>query len=125
MLPSSTAIATSFSWLLFKQQIAPMGSNVYTMLTILWKFSYHSPKGCENLNEVQKVLDLPELKITKPSDTRWLAHERSISAVKRCYGAIVTTLKQIYEGSHEPETLSWNRILRRSFAIYLLDFLLP
>jgi hypothetical protein len=102
--------------------------HVYTTLTTLWKFFYHSPKRCESLKEVQKVLNLPELKITKPSDTRWLAHERCVSAVKRSYGAIVTTLEQIYEGSHEPEALGLSKILRRSstlFAIYLLDFLLP
>ena len=101
---------------------------MFTTLTTLWKFFYHSPKRCENLKEVQKVLDLPELKITKPSDTGWLAHERCVSAVKRCYGVIVTTLEQIYEGSHEPEALGLNRILRRSstlFTIYLLDFLPP
>ena len=101
---------------------------MFTTLTTLWKFFYHSPKRCENLKEVQKVLDLPELKITKPSDTGWLAHERCVSAVKRCYGVIVTTLEQIYEGSHEPEALGLNKVSRRSsilFAIYLLDFLLP
>ncbi len=36
----------------------------------------------ESLKEIQKVLDLPELKIVKPSDTRWLAHERCVKAVK-------------------------------------------
>ena len=90
---------------------------------------YYSPKRYENLKEVQKVLDLPELKITKPSDTRWLAHERCVSTVKRCYGVIVATLEQIiYEESHEPEALSLSKILTRSstsFSIYLLDFVLP
>ena len=76
----------------------------------------------------QKVLDLPELKITKPSDTRWLAHERCISIVKRYYGAIIATLEQIYEESHEPEALGLSKILTRSstlFTIYLLYFVLP
>ena len=101
---------------------------MYTTRTTLWKFFYHSPKRCEHLKEVQKELDLPELKITKPSDTRWLAHERCVSAVKKCYGAIVTTLKQIYEESHEPEALGLSKILTRPstlFTIYLLDFVLP
>lgn len=101
---------------------------MYMTLTTLWKFFYHSPKRCENLKEVQKVLDLPELKITKPSNTRWLAHERCVSTVKRCYGAIVATLEQIYEESHEPEALGLSKILKRSstlFTIYLLDFVLP
>ena len=48
----------------------------------LWKFFHYSPKRAESLKEIQKVLDLPELKIVKPSDTRWLAHERCVKAVK-------------------------------------------
>ena len=32
-----------------------------------------SPKCAESLKEIQKVLDLPELKIVKTSDTCWLA----------------------------------------------------
>ena len=45
---------------------------------------------------VQQVLDLPKLKIAKPSDTRWLAH-------KRCVKARVTALNDIHENTHEPE----------------------
>ena len=40
-----------------------------------------------------------ELKVVKPSDTRWLSHEKCVSAVRKCYGAIVTTLESIYEES--------------------------
>ena len=47
--------------------------HVYTTLMMLWKFFHYSPKRAE-LKEIQKVLDLPELKIVKPSDTRWLVH---------------------------------------------------
>ena len=49
---------------------------------------------------VQQVLDLPEMKIAKPSDTRWPAHERCVKAVKANYGAIVTALN-----AHKPEAL--------------------
>ena len=40
----------------------------------------------------------------------------------------MTTLEQIYEGSHEPEALGLSKILTRPstlFTIYLLDFVLP
>ena len=50
--------------------------HVYVTLTTLWKIFYYSPKCAQSLKEVQKVLDFPELKIVKPSYTRWLAHER-------------------------------------------------
>ena len=69
---------------------------MYTMLTTLWKFFYHSPKRCENLKEVQKVQDLLKLEITKHSDTRWLAHGGCVSAVKDA----MVTVKQVYEKSH-------------------------
>ena len=36
----------------------------------LWKFFHYSPKCAESLKEIQKILDLPELKIVKLSDTR-------------------------------------------------------
>ena len=49
--------------------------HVYVTLTTLWKFFYYSSKRAQSLKEVQKVLDFPELKIVKPSNTRWLAHE--------------------------------------------------
>jgi len=41
---------------------------------------------------VQQVLDIPELKIAKPSDTHWLAHEKCVKAVKVNHAAIVTAL---------------------------------
>ena len=43
--------------------------HVYVTLTNLWKFFCYSPKRAECLKVVQQVLDLPELKIVKPSDT--------------------------------------------------------
>ena len=53
--------------------------------------------------EIQKVLDLPELKIVKTSDTRWLGHECCVKAVKASYSSIILALENIYETSHEPE----------------------
>ena len=102
--------------------------HVYITLTTLWKFFHHSPKRCQNLKEIQKVLDIPELKIVKPSDTRWLSHEKCVSTVKKCYGAIVSALETIYQESHEPEALGLSKILSKPstlFAIYLLDYIFP
>ena len=52
--------------------------HVYVMLTALWKLFHFSPKREESLKMVQQVLELPKLKIAKPSDTRCLAHERCV-----------------------------------------------
>ena len=76
----------------------------------------------------QKVLDIPELKIVKPSDNRWISHEKCVSTVKKCYGAIVSALETIYQESNEPEALGISKILSKPstlFAIYLLDYILP
>ena len=49
-----------------------------TLLT-MWKTFHYSPKMAETLSEIQAILNTPELKVNKPSDTRWLAHERLCS----------------------------------------------
>ena len=99
--------------------------HVYTTLTTLFRYSL---KRCVRLKDVHAVLEIPELKIAKPSDTKWLAHEKYVCIVKKCYIAIVAVLVHIYENFHETEAFGINKILMKSttlFAIYLLDILLP
>ena len=103
-------------------------AHVYRTLTTLWKHFHNSPKRAECLKEVQSVLELPEMKVIKPSDTRWLSHERCVKAVKASYSAIVITIGQIYETTHEPKALGIHGALCKLStiaAIYLLDFTLP
>ena len=50
-------------------------------MTSLWKLFHYTPNKAEKLKHVQAVLNLPELKVTKPSDTRWLSHERCLRAI--------------------------------------------
>lgn len=68
-----------------------------TLLTI-WKTFHYSPKKAEKLVEIQAVLDAPELKIHKPSDTRWLARERCVRAVRKSLPALIRTFSDLYEG---------------------------
>lgn len=71
---------------------------------------------------------MPEMKIIKPSDTRWLAHERCVKAVKASYSAIVITLNNIYCTTHEPEALGLAKALSKHStvtAIFMLDYVLP
>lgn len=93
----------------------------YMTLITLWKFFHYSPKHAQSLKEVQKVLDLPKLKVVKLSDTCWLAHEH---CVKTRYGAIVTALHNIYNESHEPEALGTLCKKSTITAIYFLDYVL-
>ena len=74
------------------------------------------------------MLDLPEMKTIKPSDTRWLAHECFVKAVKGSYNAIVNALNNIYKQIHEPEALEISKIICKHstvFTIYLLDYDVP
>ena len=83
----------------------------------------------QSLKEIQKVLDLPEVKIVKPLDTRWRVHEHCVKAIKEAsYSSIVFALKNIYETSHEPEGLGLSKGLSSHStiaAMYLLDYILP
>ena len=95
-------------------------------MTLSQHFHY-SPKRAESLKNIQRVLDLPEMKVIKPSDTRWLAHERCVKSVKASYAALVVTLESNYENFHEPETLGLNKLLCKFSAIaalFLLDYTL-
>ena len=77
---------------------------------------------------MQRVIDLHELKVVKPSDTRWLSHERCVKVVKESYSALVCALDNIYEESHEPEALGLSKSLCKLStitAIHLLDYVLP
>ena len=99
MLCLYTATVTCCSWLVNNT------SGIAHVYTTLWKHFHYFPKRADCLKEVQSVLELPEMKVIKPSDTRWLTHERCVKAVKASYSAIVITLASIYEMSHEPEAL--------------------
>ena len=102
--------------------------HVYVTLTALWKCFHYSPKRTQSLKDVQSVLDLPELKVIKPSDTHWLAHERCVKGVKASYAAIVTALDNIHADTHQPEALGLSKALSKQTtiaAIFLLDYTLP
>lgn len=102
----------------------PLASTCLFVLRELNMFTKHW-WPCGNSSDIQKVLNLPELKIIKPSDTHWLAHERCVKAVKASYAAIVISLESIYEGTHEPEALGIGKAKSTLIAIFLLDFVLP
>ena len=68
------------------------------------------------------------MKVIKPPDTRWLAHERCIKVVKVSYAALVVTLDSSYQNFHAPEALGLYKALSKSTTIaviYLLDYILP
>lgn len=73
-----------------------------TLLSI-WKAFHYSPKKAEKLSDIQAELNCPEIKMQKPSDTRWLARERSIRAIRKSLTAVVHTFEEIYNETGDAE----------------------
>jgi len=76
---------------------------VFGTLLTMWKTFHYSPKKAEKPSEIQAFLNEPEIKITKPSDTRWLARERCVRAVRKSLPALVSTFESIYEETGDAE----------------------
>ena len=60
-------------------------------------------KKAEKLAEIQAELHSQEIKMQKPSDTRWLASERAVRAVRRSLPALMNTFEEIYNDTGDAE----------------------
>ena len=73
---------------------------------------------------MQNVLDLPQLKLLKPTDTRWLSHENTVRSVRKSYTAIVPTLETLHNESGDAEAYGLAVIFKRFetvATIYMLS----
>lgn len=86
-------------------------SKVFGTLLTMWKAFHYSPKKAEKLIEIQAILNSPELKVTKPSDTRWLARERCVRSVRQCLPALIRTFEELYEENGDAEAYGLSRLL--------------
>ena len=73
--------------------------DVFETMTSVWKLFYCSLKKAEALKGIKGVLGYPELKIVKPSDTRWLSHELCVTGICKELPPFVANLSQLYEAS--------------------------
>ena len=78
---------------------------------------------CRISQAVQSVLKLPELKIVKPSDTRWLSHERCVRAIYRELPVLIVTLQQLYETSGYAEAYGIGALLATYTGVASIVFL--
>ena len=90
---------------------------MFTMMRNLWKLFYYSPMKAENLKGVQAALKLPKLKIVKPSDTRWLSHERCMQAIKQNLPAIITNLQHLHETTGNSKAFGISTLLTTFTAV--------
>ena len=100
---------------------------VFGTLLTMWKAFHYSPKKAEKLAEIQAVLEAPEIVVTKPSDTRWLARERCVCAVRKTLPALVTTFEKIYENSGDAEAYGLSKLLctyKFVASLYMLCYIL-
>ena len=84
---------------------------VFGTLLTMWKTFHYSPKKAEKLSEIQQILDQPELKVLKPSDTRWLARERCVQAVRRTLPSLALTFQQIYDDRGDAEAYGLAKLI--------------
>ena len=59
-------------------------------------FSKFSAKSMFSFQGVLYVLlnSVPHLKLQRPTETRWLSHQNSVDALRRCLNAVYTSLQQ-------------------------------
>ena len=74
----------------------------------------------DNLKEIQVVLNLLQLMMLKPADTRWLSHENTIRSVKRSYIALVVTHEESADAEAHGLALPLKK-LETVAAMYMLS----
>lgn len=61
---------------------------------------------------------MPELKVVKPSYTRWLSNERCVWEILKELPALLTTLYQLYEGSGDAEAYGLSLVILEWLQLY-------
>ena len=62
-------------------------------------------------------------KIVKPSDIRWLSHERCVRAIYRELPALIVTIQQLYETSGDAEAYGIDTLLATYTGVASIVFL--
>ena len=79
-------------------------------MTNLWKLFHYFPKKAEMLKHVRPDLNLPELKVSKPSNMTWLSHERCSTAISKELPPLIITLNS-YDDSGDAEAYNITLVL--------------
>ncbi len=118
---SLLVIVTCCSWHVCKQPITLQEYNMYILPWLHFGNTFTiPPKERNHWKRSNELWICPKWK-SLPSDTRWLAHERCVKAVKESYISLVTTLEHNYETFHEPKALDYAKFCL-SFSQLLLYF---
>ena len=90
----------------------PSLKKVFATLMSVWKIFHYSHKKLSALKEMQALINHPQLKMIKPSNTRWLAHDRSVKAIRCSMRPLIDTLEHIHEDTGEPEAIGMLRSMK-------------
>ncbi|CAF1126357.1 unnamed protein product [Rotaria sordida] len=96
-------------------------------LKSLISFINRSSIRLARFNDIQALLQCPQIKLIRPGDTRWLSYFRSISVILRCYEPLMITLEHISNERDEesPTAAGLLSILENQLTIFLLHSLEP
>ena len=85
------------------------------------------PKKAHVLKGNQAVLGFPQQKIVKPSDSRWLSHERCVKAICKELPPLLQTLSLLYAGHAKTYGMYsfWASINGVSSSNFFQKFLVP
>ena len=90
------------------------------ILNQIYVFFSRSSVRTAELSEMQRVLNEPQLKLQRPTETRWLSHQNAVDALRRCLKAVYTTLQnEAAEGEATAHGLC-NEIEKPTFVALLL-----
>jgi hypothetical protein len=96
-------------------------------LKSLVNFINRSSIRLARFNDIQTLLQYPQLKLIRPGDTRWLSYFRSISVVLRCYEPLMISLEHIANERDEesPTASGLLSILENQLTIFIFHSLEP
>ena len=90
----------------------PSPKKVFATVMSVWKMFHYSPKKFSALKKMQALVNHPQLKMIKPSDTCWLAHARSLKAIRCSMRPLIDTFEYIHEDTGEPEAIGMMRTMK-------------
>ena len=81
MQSTSTVLVTGYSTSIQAAASVKEIRMFFGTMTSVWKLFYYSSHKAGTLKGIQDILGFPELKIVKPSATRWLSQECYVKGV--------------------------------------------
>ena len=90
----------------------PSLKKVFATLMSVWKMFHYSPKKFSAQKEMQILVNYPQLKMIKLGDTRWLAQDRSVKAIRCSMRPLIDTVEHIHGDTGEPEALGMLRTMK-------------